>query len=193
MAQRWHLSNDVRFVLLQCSKQAGMRQDQVARCLGVSQSVISCLPNTTTMKCYSQLFCIAFNITTSCCRMTTRDPIENCTEQCESSRLVCSIPWLVANRACFFTFRPACTTESSSTKNTSSFGRRFQEEWRIPQLQIASSLFGLHRCNRWTYTILTDIFVRFYWWPQWSSIHIFPTHLVMQSQMGGILSVNKMM
>ena len=58
-----------RFVMLE----AGMRQVQVARCLGVSQSVISCL--LTSMKCCSQLFCFSFNSTPSCCTMTTRDPI----------------------------------------------------------------------------------------------------------------------
>ena len=46
--------------------EAGVRQVQVARRLGVSQNVIICLPNATSMKCYSQLFCLSFKITTLC-------------------------------------------------------------------------------------------------------------------------------
>ena len=74
MPQRRHLSNDVHLRAIGMLK-TGMKQVQVARRLGVSQSVISCLPNARSMKCYSHLFYLHFNIITSCCRMTTQDPI----------------------------------------------------------------------------------------------------------------------
>ena len=123
--------------------------------------------NATSMKCYSRLFCLLFNNTTQCCRMTTQDLIGRvpAAEQCGSSRLACSIPWLVANRACLGHSRPACMTESSTTKNAPSFGRSLAEgvEEDTPATdcqthqEYASSLCGLHRCNRWTYAILTDL------------------------------------
>ena len=88
-------------------------------------------------------------------------------EQCWLSRLACSIPWLVANRVCLGHSRPACTTESNTTKNAPSFGRSLaggvEEDTSATDCQThqeyASSLCGLHRCND------IDRFVRFYWWP----------------------------
>ena len=61
--------------------------------------------------------------------------------------------------------RPACTTESSTTKNAQSFGRSLaggvEEDTPATDCQThqeyASSLCGLHRCNRWTYAMLTDL------------------------------------
>ena len=71
----------------------------------------------------------------------------------------------VANRACLGHSRPACTTESSTTKNAPSFGRSLaggvEEDTPATDCQnhqeYASSLCGLHRCNRWTYATLTDL------------------------------------
>ena len=86
-------------------------------------------------------------------------------EQCGSPRLACSIPWLVANRACLGHSLPVYTTESSTTKNAPSFRRSLaggvEEDTPATSCQThqeyASSLCGLHRCNRWTYAILTDL------------------------------------
>ena len=74
-------------------------------------------------------------------------------------------PDLFANRACLGHSRPACTTESSTTKNAPSFGRSLaggvEEDTPATDCQThqeyTSSLCGLHRCNRWTYAILIDL------------------------------------
>ena len=71
----------------------------------------------------------------------------------------------VTNRACLGHSRPACTTESPMTKNAPSLGRSLaggvEEDTPATDCQThqeyASSLCGLHRCNRWTYAILTDL------------------------------------
>ena len=71
----------------------------------------------------------------------------------------------VANRACLVNSQPACATESSTSKNATSFGRSLagevEEDTPATDCQThqeyASSLCGLHRCNRWTYAILTDL------------------------------------
>ena len=55
--------------------------------------------------------------------------------------------------------------QSSTTKNAPSFGRSLaggvEEDTPVTDCQIhqeyASSLCGLHRCNRWTYAILADL------------------------------------
>ena len=55
--------------------------------------------------------------------------------------------------------------QSSTTKNAPSFGRSLaggvEEDTPATDCQThqeyASSLCGLHRCNRWTYAILTDL------------------------------------
>ena len=76
-------------------------------------------------------------------------------EQCGSSRLACSIPWLVAHRARLGHSRPACTT-----KNAPNLAGGVEEDTLATDCQThqeyTSSLCGLHRCNRWTYAILTD-------------------------------------
>ena len=121
-------------------------------------------------------------------------------EQCGSARLACSIHWLVANRACLGHSRPACRTECSTTKNAPGFGRSLaggvEEDTLATDCQThkeyASPLCGLHRCNRWTYAILTDL---------WGCIgdpsdlpYKFPhSLLVLQTPADGFLSVNEMM
>ena len=121
-------------------------------------------------------------------------------EQCGSSRLACSIPWLVANRACLGHSRPACTTESSTTKNAPSFGRSLaggvEEDTPATDCQThqeySSSLCGLHRCNRWTYAILTDLwgFIGDHSDLPYKFSH---SLLVLQTPTDGFLSVNEMM
>ena len=112
----------------------------------------------------------------------------------------CSIPWLVANRACLGHSRPACTTESSTTKNAPSFGRSLaggvEEDTPDTDCQThqeyESSLCSLHRCNRWTYAILTVL------WGFICDSSDLPykfSHslLVLQTPTDGFLSVNEMM
>ena len=121
-------------------------------------------------------------------------------EQCGSSQLACSIPWLVANRACLGHSRPACTTESSTTKNAPSFGRSHaggvEEDTPATDCQThqeyASSLCGLHRCNRWTYAILTDLW-GFIGDPSDLPYKFSHSHLALQTPTDGFLSVNEMM
>ena len=68
-------------------------------------------------------------------------------------------------RSCLGHSRPACTTESSTTKNAPSFVRSHaggvEEDTPATDCQThqeyASSLCDLHRCNRRTYAILTDL------------------------------------
>ena len=121
-------------------------------------------------------------------------------EQCGSSRLACSIPWLVANRACLGHSRQACTTESSTTKNAPSFGCSLaggvEEDTQATDCQThqeyASSLCGLHRCNRWTYAILTDLW-SFIGDPSDLPYKFSHSHLVLQTPTDGVLTVNEMM
>ena len=109
-------------------------------------------------------------------------------------------PWLVASRACLGHSRPACTTESSTTKNAPSFGRSLAEgvEEDTPATdcqthkEYASSLCGLHRCNRWTYAILTDLW-GFIGDPSDLPYKFSHSHLVLQTPTDGFLSVNEMM
>ena len=95
--------------------------------------------------------------------------------------------------------RPACTTESSTTKNAPSFGRSLAggvEEYTPAtdcqtHQEYTSSLCGLHRCNRWTYAILTDL------WgligdPSDLPYKFSHLHLVLQTPTDGFLSVNEM-
>ena len=106
----------------------------------------------------------------------------------------------VANRACLVHSRPACTTESSRTKNAPSFGRSLaggvEEDTPATDCQThqeyASSLFGLHRCNRWTYAILTDLW-GFIGDPSDLPYKFSHSHLVLQTPTDGFLSVNEMM
>ena len=74
--------------------------------------------------------------------------------------------WSALGRGTLWRTRwPMCTTESSTTKNAPSFGRSLAEgvEEDTPATdcqthqEYASSLCGLHRCNRWIYAILTDL------------------------------------
>ena len=82
----------------------------------------------------------------------------------------CSIPRLVANRACLGHSRPACTTESSTTKNAPSFGRSFaggvEEDTSATDCQThqeyASSLCGPAQMQQVDIRDI-DRFVRFYW------------------------------
>ena len=131
------------------------------------------------MKCYSQLFCLSFSITTSCCRMTTQGPVRRRYDSSFCSRTMRIVfiglldPLTCRQSSMFGTFWPVCTTESSSTKNTPSFGRSLARgvEKDTPATycqthqEYASSLFDLNRCNSnsWTYAILTVTVVRFYW------------------------------
>ena len=106
----------------------------------------------------------------------------------------------VANRACLVHSRPACTTESSTTKNAPSFGRSLA--WGVKEdtpatdcqthQKYASSLCGLYRCNRWTYAILTDL-CGFIGDPSDLPYKFSHSLLVLQTPTDGFLSVNEMM
>ena len=121
-------------------------------------------------------------------------------KQCGSSQLACSIPWLAANRACLEHSRPACTTESSTTKNTPSFGCSLAGEVEADtpatdcqtHQEYASSVCGLHRCNKWTYAILTDLW-GFIGDPSDLPYKFSHSHLVLQTPTDRFLSVNEMM
>ena len=76
-------------------------------------------------------------------------------------------PHCSANRACLGHSRPACMTESSTTKNAPSFGRSLAGgvEEDTPAHQEYALLCGLHRWRRKQQVDIRDIdrFVRFYW------------------------------
>ena len=72
-------------------------------------------------------------------------------------------------------------------------GAALQEEWRrIPQLQIARLIRSMHRCNRRTYAILTDL-LGFIGDPSNLPHKFSHSHLVLQTPTDGFLSVNEMM
>ena len=90
--------------------------------------------------------------------------------------------------------------ESSTTKDAPSFGRSLaggvEEDTLATDCQThqeyASSLCGLHRCNRWTYAILTDLW-GFIGDPSDLPYKFSHLLLVLQTPTDGFLSVNEMM
>ena len=100
-------------------------------------------------------------------------------EQCRSSWMACLIPWLVTNRACF-----------------GHFGQRLRERVPQPRTRLMSMR---HRCLACIGA--TSGHTRYWQLHLWGFIGdpsglpytFFPTHLVLQTQMDGFLSVNGMM
>ena len=64
--------------------------------------------------------------------------------------------------------------------------------YRLPDSSgVSSSMCGLHRCNRWTYAILTDLW-GFIGDPSDLPYKFSHSHLVLQTPTDGFLSVNEM-
>ena len=119
--------------------------------------------NTTSVKCYSRLFCLLFNITTQCCRMTTQDSIgrgwySSLQQQNNLDRLdwPARSPDLSPIEHVWDILGQRKRQKALQPRTFQALGKVLQEEWRrIPQLQIARPIWSMRR--GWTFVILSDL------------------------------------